>query len=158
MLPESIGENISCVRPGEKDEKALEKACENAEILEFIQSLPDKFDSMLSESAENVSGGQRQRLSIARAFYKDAPAVLFDEATSALDSVTEGEILTAMESLMENRTVLIVAHRPKAIAYCDTIVMMEQGRVAGIGGHDELMAVCVPYARLYKSIIQEEAS
>lgn len=152
MFPESIGENISCVIPEAKDNRKLEDACRNAGILDFINSLPSKFDTVLSEAAENVSGGQRQRIAIARAFYKDAPVVLFDEATSALDPVTEGEVLKTMETLIEGRTVLVVAHRIKAIDACNKIIVMERGRIAGIGSHEQLIKDSEVYASLYESL------
>jgi len=152
MFPESIGENILCVNPGSRDKSKLEESCRNAGILDFINGLPDKFGTVLSESAENVSGGQRQRLAIARAFYKDSPAVLFDEATSALDPVTVEGILNTFEALMENRTVLMAAHRVKAIAACNTIIVMEAGKIVGTGIHEELINDNAVYASLYASL------
>jgi len=128
LFPVSILENITGCKEV-LDTKKLEKACRDAGILDFINSLPDKFDSILSESAENISGGQRQRIAMARAFYKDAPIILFDEATSALDPTTEAEILKSLEKATKDKTVIMVAHRASAKAFCDTIITMEGGKI-----------------------------
>jgi ABC-type multidrug transport system fused ATPase/permease subunit len=132
----------------------LEEACQNAGIMSFIKSLPNGFSTVLSESAENVSGGQRQRLAIARAFYKDAPFVLFDEATSALDPITEGEILETVGRLTEGRTILAVAHRKKVIESCDRVIVMDAGKVVGIGTHAELIKDNAVYSALYDVIAE----
>ncbi len=154
MFPESIGENILCANTGNIDKYKLEKACQDAGILDFILCLPNQFDMVLSESGENVSGGQRQRLAIARAFYRDTPAVLFDEATSALDPVTEGEFLKIMGSLMVGRTVLMVAHRLNTIVECNKIVVMDAGHIVGIGSHEQLLQINEVYASLYASLAE----
>jgi len=98
-----------------------------------------------------VSGGQRQRIALARAFYKDAPVVLFDEATSALDPITEAQVLESFDRLAQGKTVVMVAHRAAAIATCDTIVVMEGGKVAGVGSHEQLLATNDAYKNLYQS-------
>jgi len=128
LFPESILANIT----GETtitDEARLTKACQDAGILEFIQSLPDKFDAVLNESAENVSGGQKQRIALARAFYRNADIILFDEATSALDPATEAEIFKSLATISNDKTVIMVAHRTKAIDFCDSVITMENGRI-----------------------------
>ena len=138
LFPESIGENIAL---GSKNNAAqLEKACRDAGIWDFVQSLPGKFDGVLSEGSENISGGQRQRIALARAFYKDAPVILFDEATSALDPATEAGILESLNAAAADKTVIMVAHRPAAIAACDAVVLMDGGKVAAVGSHEELIA------------------
>jgi len=146
LFPESIGENITGTNT--PDTGRLEAACRDAGIWDFINSLPNKFDSELAESAENVSGGQKQRIALARAFYQDAPIILFDEATSALDPTTEAEVLKSFESMINkspDKTVIMVAHRPKAIAFCDTIVLMENGKIIATGSHEHLLATCPEY-------------
>ena len=147
LFPETIAENIT----GESivlDITRLEKACSDAGILTFIKTLPDGFDAVLSESAENVSGGQKQRIALARAFYRNAPIVLFDEATSALDPQTEAEVLQSFKSLAKDKTVIMVAHRPKAVDFCDYIIVMDNGKIAAIGTHDELLKESDVYASL----------
>lgn len=130
LFPVSIVENITNEKQVTHQNKGkLEKACSDAGILEFINSLPDGFDSILSESAENVSGGQRQRLAMARAFYKDSPIILFDEATSSLDPTTEAEILKTLENATKDKTVIMVAHRAAARAFCDTVITLNGGMV-----------------------------
>ena len=129
LFPVSIGENITGKNDVSPQEQArLEQSCQDAGILDFINSLPEKFDSILSESAENISGGQRQRIAMARAFYKDAPIILFDEATSALDPTTEAEILKTLGGAAKEKTVIMVAHRASAQAFCDTVITMEELR------------------------------
>jgi len=153
LFPETIVENIT----GESeitDRAKLEKACSDAGILEFIKSLPEGFNATLGESAENVSGGQKQRIALARAFYRDAPIILFDEATSALDPATEAAVLESFNTLSKDKTVLMVAHRFKAIDFCDYIIVMENGKVAAIGTHEELLSTSPAYKSLYQA--QEE--
>jgi len=133
LLPKSIGENIT----GKKDRTAeenerLNKACTDAGILDFINSLPNKFDDMLAESSENISGGQRQRIALARAFYKDAPIIIFDEATSALDPSTEAQILETLQNLPKDKTLIMTAHRASAMSICDTKISLENGEVVRI--------------------------
>ncbi|MCL2841393.1 MAG: ABC transporter ATP-binding protein/permease [Defluviitaleaceae bacterium] len=154
LFSESIRENITCqIKPlDNKDIDRLHKACEDAGILEFINTLPEKFETLLSESAENLSGGQRQRLAIARALYRNAPIVLFDEATSALDPITESHILEIFETLMEGRTVIMVAHRISVIETCHKIVLMDNGEISDIGSHTELLARSPLYQSLHAAM------
>jgi len=130
LFPASICENITGKNVITSQEHTkLEKVCQDAGILDFINSLPNRFDNILSESSENISGGQRQRIAMARAFYKDAPIILFDEATSSLDPITESEILKSLENATKDKTVIMVAHRAAARAFCDTVITMEEGRI-----------------------------
>ena len=126
LFPESIGKNIT-LEDSVTDLPRLEKACADAEILDFVNSLPDKFDSVLAEAADNVSGGQRQRIAMARAFYKDAPVILFDEATSSLDPATEAAVLDNIRNV-RGKTVIVVAHGDAAIAACDTVITLDGGK------------------------------
>ena len=127
LLPVSIGENVRGGLP--LDEERLNTACENAGIYSFIQSLPDGFDTVLTESAANVSGGQKQRIAMARAFYRDADILLLDEATSALDPVTEQAILESFESYIKNngKTAIVVAHRQAVLDMSDRIITLGNG-------------------------------
>ena len=157
LFPEPISGNIT--GQSEVSDKAkLEKACRDAGILEFIESLPEGFDSTLSESAENVSGGQKQRIALARAFYRDAPIILFDEATSALDPATETAVLQSFNALADDKTIIMVAHRLKAIDFCDSIIVLDAGKIASIGTHDELITSCAIYKKLYESQQKEVAA
>ncbi|MDR1663725.1 MAG: ABC transporter ATP-binding protein/permease [Clostridiales bacterium] len=144
MFPETIRENL-----GGYPEDKLRAACESAGILEFIEDLPQKFDTLLSEAGENISGGQRQRLAIAHAYLQDAPVVLFDEATSALDPLTEAEILQSFLKMTEGKTVVMVAHRPAAIDACDYIFVLSGGHLIAEGTHAGLMENCPEYKSLY---------
>ena len=150
LFPESIGKNIT-LEDNFTNMPRLEKACADAGILDFINTLPDKFDSVLSEAADNVSGGQRQRIAMARAFYKNAPVILFDEATSSLDPVTEAAVLDSFTAASSDKTVIIVAHRASAIASCDTLIVMDNGKVSAIGSHENLLATNDVYQNLYEA-------
>jgi len=149
LFPETIGENITMERHI-TDMPRLEKACKDAGILDFINTLPEKFNSILTESSENISGGQRQRIAMARAFYKNAPVILFDEATSSLDPNTEAAVINSLDNAAKNKTVIMVAHRARAIAACDTIIVMDGSRVSGIGNHTELLEANAVYRNLYE--------
>ncbi|MCL1924892.1 MAG: ABC transporter ATP-binding protein/permease [Defluviitaleaceae bacterium] len=122
LFPESIAKNIA----GENiDREKLELASKEAGILDFINSLEKGFETVLTERAENISGGQKQRIALARAFYTEAPIILFDEATSALDEVTEASILEDLSKT--NKTIVIVAHRESVILFCDNIIKLKKG-------------------------------
>ena len=148
LFPESIGKNIT-LEDKPSDTERLNKACADAGILEFINSLPDGFDGELSEMAENISGGQRQRIAMARAFYKNADIILFDEATSSLDPKTESEVLQNLFAASERKTVIMVAHRIMSITACDKIIVMDGGKICSMGTHDELTKTCPVYQNLH---------
>jgi len=154
LFPESIVENITG-ESGCFDRERLDKACRDAGIMTFIDTLPKGYYEELNESAENVSGGQKQRIALARSFYRDAPIILFDEATSALDPATEASVLQSFSSSAKDRTVIMVAHRAKAIEFCDTIVVMDKGRIVAIGSHDCLVKESAVYANLYEARLRE---
>lgn len=126
------------------------RAARDANLHDFILSLPNGFDTEIGERGVRLSGGQKQRISIARAILKDAPILLLDEATSALDSETEHLVQEALDRLMENRTTMIIAHRLSTIRHADSILVMEQGRLVEQGGHEELLMKNGTYARLYR--------
>ncbi|MCL2811578.1 MAG: ABC transporter ATP-binding protein/permease [Clostridia bacterium] len=129
LLPVSIQENIVCGLPLEKAK--LDQACQNAGIYDFIQGLPDGFDSVLAESAANVSGGQKQRIAMARAFYRDADILLLDEATSALDPPTEKAVLEAFQHYVKSngKTAVVVAHRQAVLDMADRVITLAKGGV-----------------------------
>lgn len=122
------------------DEDRLRRAAEAAGALEFIEDLPRGFDEELGERGVRLSGGQRQRIAMARAFYRDAEILILDEATSALDTVSERQIQSAMERLMEGRTVVVIAHRLSTVENADLVVVLEGGRVVEQGTYPDLSA------------------
>ncbi len=133
------------------DEESMKKAAAMARASEFIERLPDGYDTQLSEAGRNISQGQRQLLSIARAILKDPKILILDEATSSVDTRTEMNIQSAMVALMKNRTSLIIAHRLSTIRDADVIVVISGGKVVEAGNHDELLEQKGEYHKLYSS-------
>jgi subfamily B ATP-binding cassette protein MsbA len=131
------------------DRERIRAALASANLLEFAESLPNGLDTVVGHNASEFSGGQRQRLAIARAIYKDAPILILDEATSALDSESERLVQQALERLMKGRTSLVIAHRLSTIERADRIVVIDAGRVVESGSHAELLAAGGLYARLH---------
>ncbi len=134
----------------------IEKAAEAAYAREFVEKLPEGYDTLVGENGVLLSGGQRQRLAIARAILKDAPILIFDEATSALDTESERHIQKALDHVMKNRTTLVIAHRLSTIEKADVIMVMDQGRIVERGPHAELLALKGHYARLHAIQFSED--
>jgi ATP-binding cassette subfamily B protein len=136
----TLAENIAFGIP--RSEIAMDRvrsAARQAQIADFIERLPDAYDTLAGERGVRLSGGQRQRIGIARALYKDASVLVFDEATSALDDVTEQSVMDAIDELDRNLTILIIAHRLSTVRRCDTIVRLENGRMVACGQYAELI-------------------
>ena len=140
-------ENIRYGRP-ESTEKEIKLAAESANALEFIEKLPNGFETNLGEKGVQLSGGQRQRLAIARALLRDPAVLLLDEATSALDAESERFVQRALDKIMVGRTTLIIAHRLATVLRADRIIVMEEGRAIASGSHEQLLKSCPLYARL----------
>jgi subfamily B ATP-binding cassette protein MsbA len=129
-------------------------AARAAHALDFIEQMPQGMDTLVGENGVRMSGGQRQRLAIARALLKNSPILILDEATSALDSESERHIQAALETLIQGRTTIVIAHRLSTVERADRIVVMQQGRIVEIGSHSKLIATNGLYARLYRTQFQ----
>ncbi len=138
LFDTSIRENLLIAAP-DASQGRLEQACTTAQIHDFIAELPEGYDTWVGETGVRMSGGQARRIAIARALLRDAPILLLDEPTEGLDAVTERALMDAVQQLMEGRTVLMITHRPVALAQMDEILVLDQGRVAERGTHDELL-------------------
>ncbi len=138
------------------DEQTIQKAAEVAQAIEFIDKLDNKFETEISQGGTNVSGGQRQRLSIARALVKKTSIYIFDDTFSALDFKTDAKLRNALKGYTENATVLIVAQRVSTIMNCDQIVVLDDGKIVGTGTHAELLNNCTTYREIAESQLSKE--
>lgn len=154
LFNDTILENIKIAKP-EATQAEVVAACTAANCHSFIMKLENGYDTMVGEGGSTLSGGEKQRISIARALLKDAPIVLLDETTSSLDVDNEREINQALDKLMENKTVVVIAHRLNTIISADQIIVLDEGRIREKGTHDELLASNDWYAEMYEE--QEKA-
>ncbi len=149
LTDDTLRRNIALGVPDDEiDEEAVKEAVHLAQLDSFVRSLADGLDTVVGERGTRVSGGQRQRVAIARALYRQPEVIIFDEGTSALDTVTEGELLTALERLRGDHTILMIAHRLSTVRSCDRVVYLEDGLIAGLGTYESLLADNSAFQRL----------
>jgi ABC-type transport system involved in Fe-S cluster assembly fused permease/ATPase subunit len=155
LFNDTIRYNIRYGRPDATDEEVVE-AARMAQIHDFVMSLPKGYDSLVGERGLKLSGGEKQRVSIARTILKGPPILILDEATSALDSFTEHQIQEALKKVSENRTTLVIAHRLSTVIDADEIIVLERGQVAERGTHEELLSENGIYAAMWNRQRQVE--
>jgi ATP-binding cassette, subfamily B, bacterial MsbA len=149
LFNDTVRNNIAYGQP-QVPLKEVEAAAHAALAQDFIRALPAGYDTVIGERGVRLSGGERQRIAIARALLKNAPILILDEATSALDSESEALVQTALHNLMSGRTVFVIAHRLSTVRRADRIVVIENGAIADVGAHEELMTRLGTYRRLYE--------
>jgi subfamily B ATP-binding cassette protein MsbA len=149
LFNDTVRHNISYGRPDASDFE-IREAARVAFAQEFIDLLPQGYDTIVGERGVFLSGGQRQRIAIARAVLKDAPVLILDEATSALDAESERLVKKALANLITNRTTIVIAHRLSTVRRAEKIVVMENGSIVEIGAHEELLTLGGKYRRLYE--------
>jgi subfamily B ATP-binding cassette protein MsbA len=149
LFNDTVRNNIAYGQP-DTPMKLVEQAAKNALAHDFIVRMPQGYDTVIGEKGMRLSGGEKQRIAIARAILKNAPILILDEATSALDAESESLVQAALGNLMKDRTVLVIAHRLGTIRRATRIVVLEDGHITAIGSHEELLTTSPTYQRLYE--------
>jgi ATP-binding cassette subfamily B protein len=147
LFHSSVRDNIRFAKPEATDEE-IEEAARAAQIHDLIESLPDGYDTVVGERGYRFSGGEKQRIAIARTILRNPPILVLDEATSSLDTETERQVQEALDQLAEGRTTIAIAHRLSTVYDADQIIVLDQGRIAERGTHDELVSLGGRYAEL----------
>lgn len=150
LFQDTIANNIRFGQPDAPMEKVIE-AARKACCHDFIMALPDGYDTVIGEGGASLSGGEKQRISIARAIMKDAPIIILDEATANVDPESEQELTAAIEALTKEKTILMIAHRLKTVRHADNILVIDKGRIAQSGTHEQLMEQGGIYRRFVES-------
>jgi subfamily B ATP-binding cassette protein MsbA len=153
LFDDTIRNNIAYANL-DASQKEIEEAAQFSYAIEFIEKLPKKYDTLIGENGVRLSGGEKQRLSIARAILKKSPIILLDEATSSLDAETESKIQKAIGFLTEGKTTIVIAHRLSTILNSDKIYVIDKGQVIGEGKHDELLVKSNVYKNFYEKQIK----
>ena len=157
LFHDSVGANLRYARPDATDDE-IRQACRSAQILDVIDALPDGLDTVVGERGYRLSGGEKQRLSIARMLLKDPAVVVLDEATSHLDSENESLVQQALATALDGRTAIVIAHRLSTITAADLILVLENGQIVERGTHTDLLATGGLYSELYQTLIRGEAA
>ena len=152
LFSDTIRNNIAYGRV-DASQKEIEQAAVLAQAAEFIDELPDGYDTIVGDQGFSLSGGQRQRIAIARAILIRPRVLILDDATSSVDARMEEEIRTALQRVMEGRTTVIISHRMSTIALADRVVLMDEGRVVQVGTHEQLLRECTRYAEVLGQLV-----
>ena len=148
LFDDTVHANIAYANRSASKEQ-IKEACNFAAAGEFIEKLPQKFETIIGENGVRLSGGEKQRISIARAFLKNSPIILLDEATSSLDAESEEKVQNAVMNLTKNKTTLVIAHRLSTIIRADKIILINRGEISAFGSHSELLKSSMIYKNLY---------
>ena len=154
LFNKTILENLKIAKE-DASMSEIQKACEKASCHDFIMSLPNGYETIVGESGANLSGGEKQRIAIARSFLKNSPIVLLDEATAYSDPDNESVIQESINNLIENKTVIMIAHRLSTIINANKIIVVDNGSIIEQGSHKELLSKNGAYAKLYNSQFAE---
>jgi subfamily B ATP-binding cassette protein MsbA len=158
LFSDTIANNIRYGSLQEISDEIIREAARISYADEYIEILPDRYEQMLHQKGANLSGGQKQRLCIARAIISNPPILIFDEATSALDTESEQKVQQAIDQATQNRTVLVIAHRLSTVLSADKIVVLDKGKIVGIGKHKDLLKTCQRYQTLYRLQFEDHKS
>ena len=156
LFHDTVGANLRYARPDATDAQ-LEDACRSARIPDVVRALPDGFDTMVGERGYRMSGGEKQRLAIARLILKDPAIVILDEATSHLDTENEAAVLDALAVVLSGRTSIVIAHRLSTVVEADEIVVLDDGRIVERGRHAQLRDAGGLYADLWEGLVRDDA-